>query len=159
MNIIAPIIGFLVNGAGLATLYLLLADDDLKNLKTELSGAIATRHEATYDYVKNRRKRLGKELRSPLKLSFHLMNIVIYVLLIMVLLVGPERLFSKIGMPSLAIPLTGTITILLVSWLVISGLAYLARAVAPTLRLISLFRQAGQWMSENSPKKPGAGKS
>jgi len=159
MDAIAPIIGFLVNGAGLATLYFLLESADLNKLKSELSQGIAAKHTATYDYIKDRREKLGKELRSTLKLSFHLINLIIYATLILVLLVGPERLFSKIGIPSLAIPLTGTKIILLVSWLVISGLVYLARAVKPTVQLISLFRKAGQWMRENPPKKPGGRKS
>jgi hypothetical protein len=158
MDAIAPIIGFLVNGAGLATLYLLLDTPDLKKLKADLSGAIANKHAATYDYVKDRREKLGAELRSLLMLSFHLINAVIDATLILVLLVGPERLFLKIGIPSLAIPLTGTKIILLVSWLVISVLVYLARAVKPTVELISLFRKAGKWMRENQPKKPGVRK-
>lgn len=152
LNTLGPVIGFIVNGVGVATLAALLASSDLKDLQAKLSNVLAEVY-PDFGYVKRHRRELLWELLSPWTLALHVINLGIYVALLLILLIGPEKLFSPETAGALAQPLTGLEKLLYWLWLVLSALAYIARCFVPTIRLVKLYRKAGKWIRSNGPKK------
>ena len=152
LNTIGPVIGFIVNGVGVATLRALLERSDLKELQGTLSAALAEVF-PDHGFVKRRRRLLLWELLSPLTLALHLINLSIYVALLLILWIGPEKLFSPQTAGALAQPLTGLEKLLYWIWLVVSLLAYIATCLVPTIRLVKLYKKAGEGMRRHGPKR------
>jgi hypothetical protein len=152
LNTLGPVIGFIVNGVGVATLAALLDRSDLKDLQVKLSNALAEVY-PDFGYVKRHRRKLLWELLSPWTLALHVINLSIYTALLLILLIGPEKLFSPETAGALAQPLTGLEKLVYWIWLVLSALAYIARCFVPTIRLVKLYRKAGKGIRSNGPKK------
>ncbi len=153
INTIGPVIGFIVNGVGVAALIALLQKDELKNLQSNLTTALGELHPDYAGYVKRHRRMLLWELLSPWTLALHLINLGIYAALLLILSVGPEKLLSSQTAGALAQPLTSLEKLLYWIWLVSSALAYVARCLVPTVGLVRLYRKAGEGVRSNGPKK------
>ena len=152
LNTLGPVIGFIVNGVGVVTLAALLDKSELKDLQATLSSALAELY-SDYGFVKRHRRKLLWEILSPWTLALHVINLGIYAALLVVLLIGPEKLFSPETASALAQPLTGLEKLVYWIWLVVSAVAYIARGFVPTIRLVKLYRKAGKGIRSNGPRK------
>jgi len=148
----AAAIAFIVNGAGVATLWSLLQRNELKQIESDLSEEIKTKT-ADYGYVMRLRGKLRSELFSLWLFPLHFINFGILLSLVVVLAIGPENIFSTSTASSLAEPLLLWEKVLYWIWFALCTLAYVAKGFSPTSRLLSLFLEAGRWLRDNEPKK------
>lgn len=151
---LAAAITFIVNTAGVATLWWLLERSELNELKSDLGEAIKT-NTSDIGYVKRLRRKLRWELVGWM-LLLHVVNLGIYLALLAILLLGPQMLFSPSTAGALAEPLTPWEKVIYSVWLAISGLVYVARGVAPTLGFVALCVKAGRWLRTNERKAKNA---
>jgi hypothetical protein len=144
---LAAIISFLTSAAGVGGLIALLADTDFRELQKELGGLIKTER-ADYKYTKRKTQNVGWRLFTGITI-LHLVNIGVYIVLLLVLIIGPERLPAALLADTAAEPLAPLEKILYSTWLVISILVYLFRCILPTLDSFVLYGRAKSWLKDN----------
>lgn len=149
---LAAIMSFVMNAAGVATLALLLSDKELIELYEELSKTIKTRL-SNYGFVLRKRQNFGKTIFSPLVILLHLFNLVIFMALYLILIIGPENIHAAIFSGTIAEPLTLLEKIIYMTVISLNLLAYLSRCFVPTIRYLALYRKTKNWLNQNEPHR------
>lgn len=141
-------IGFFVNSAAVATQRALLEREEMKTLRDDLTGQIASPL-SDFNYVRQRKRKLVWQLGLWI-IPLQLINLVIFAVPVIVLILGPARLTAYV--PGLqTTPLSFAAKTALWLWLLISGIGYLALCCVPTFRLVCLLRRTNQWLA-NHPR-------
>lgn len=149
---LATILVFIINSVGLAALWRELEKDEIKEIKDDLGNAIKS-NISNYGYVIRKRKKLSGLLISIWMILLHIINLIILIGLLLVLILGPENVFTDPIDGSLAEPLTQVERVLYWIWFGSFLLAYIIRGLVPTLDLIKLYIKSGQWLKKNEPKR------
>jgi ABC-type Na+ efflux pump permease subunit len=149
---IAAALAFIINGAGIAALWELLERKETKETRDDLSEAIK-RKISDYGYVKRLRKKLWSELLPVWLVLLHVVNLTIFIGLSIILIRGPERVFSPETAATLAEPLFPLTDVLYWVWLVLFLFAYIIRGFMPTLRLLRVQVKSSRWLRRNEPRR------
>lgn len=149
---LAAVFGFITNSAGILALWSVLQRDEIKEVKSALSSGIETKL-ANYGFISRQRKKLRSELFSIWLILLNLFNIIILLSLLLILILGPERIFSPQTAGAVAEPLLLWERVLYTVWFISCTLAYIIRGFMPTLQLWKLYTDSGKWLSENEPKQ------
>lgn len=141
---LTAIISFLTSAAGVGGLISLIIDDDFQNLLKTLGGLIRAA-DSDYDYIKQLTRKLGGRLFTGI-LILHLVNLGVYALILLIVIVGLDRLPPVLLAGTTAAPFTILERLLYYIWLVISLLVYFFRCIAPTLDAWALYHRARKWL-------------
>ena len=145
---LSAIIAFVLNSASVATLVNLLGKSDISSLSSEIKGEIGKAN-ADPGFIKRRAKKLLGIVLSPWVILLHLINLGIYIVLGIVLGVGPENLPTWLQSGTALEALTPLEFLIYSLWLFISVIVYFINAILPSFRLIRLYVEARRWLKIN----------
>ena len=149
---VATFFGFILNSAGMAALWSTLEKDELKKTAAELKDVIKTKI-SNGEYVSKHHDDLKRKLLSPWIILLHIFNIVLLLGLLLVLIIGPEKIFRGESQEALGEPLSTWERIIYWFWFGFLVLAYIIRGLSPSMRLVNIYSKAKEWLKENAPKK------
>ena len=149
---IAAALAFIINGAGMAALWRILEKEETKEIRDKLSGAIKTKT-SDFGYVKRLHKKLWSELIPIWLFLLHIVNLAILIGLMIILILGPERVFAPQNGATLSEPLFPFMRVLYWVWLILFLFAYIIRGFMPTLKLLKIYVKSNRWLRNNEPKR------
>ena len=151
---IATLFGLFINSAGLGALASLLGRKETESLVGTLGQAVAKdRRDERPDarYVKIKLRSLRGQLFSAWMFLLHFLNVGILVGMVVVLVIGPNEIFSPVE-GELAEALTPAQLAVYWVWFALNVIAYLVKGVSPTVQWWKLVRGAQEWLKNHETR-------
>ena len=147
---LAVLFNLILQSAGLAALGSLLSRKGVEDLVADLRRAIGPdRGDERPDekYVARKVKALRGELFSTWMVLLHLMNLGILVAVVVVLVIGPEVVFSS-AEGELAEPLSPAQLAVYWVWFALNVIGYVVKGASPTVQWFRLAYAAKAWLKK-----------